>query len=206
MQHLQANPIQHTQRLFETERVLAQGSKNERAAMLASIIRDYDIDLPTLDGVLAGRISQDNQPSNVIRSEIQQALGPVYQFMGQMQQTQHVQEQQEQERADNMVVQMSQDPQFPYMEELRYDMADLIDLYSKRGIALTLQQAYSRAAAGHPEISKLINAGQIQDQTDRAKAASVSVGGAPMRTPASAPDVSDLRSAINNAIAVNSRR
>jgi len=210
IQSLQSNPILHTKRLFEIESGLASGTKSERAQLLANIIRDYDIDLPTLDEVLSGRITADTEPASVMRREIQQALGPVYQFMGQMQQGRQQAETAQQTQANEMVVNMADDPKYPYFEELRHDMADLIDLYAKRGLAIGLQEAYTKAAAGHPEIGPLV-IGQaqrthVQDQTAKAKAASVSVGGAPRMAPPQGVDTSDLRATLEHAIAMHARR
>ena len=40
------------------------------------------------------------------------------------------------------VERMAQDPAFPHFEAVRQDMADVIDISAKRGVYLTLEQAY----------------------------------------------------------------
>jgi len=213
MQNVGVNPIQAAQRLFEADRILSSSSKVDRAQYLAKIIQDYDIDIPTLDSVLSGRVTQQNDPQTVIRREIEQALQPVFGFMQQQQQQHRSLEQQQQQKADEMVGNMATDPNFPYYEDLREDMADMIDLAAARGLALTLPQAYARAAAAHPEIGPLVvgemHKQQLQRTTQeaqRAKAASVSVGGAPTGTPPNSVDPTDLRATLEHSIAVNSRR
>ena len=213
MQSLGMNPITAAKNLFEADRVLSSASKVGRAEYLAKIIQDYDIDIPTLDSVLSGRVTQQNEPQSVIQREIERALQPVLGFMQQQQNQQRSVEMQQQQKADEMVGNMATDPNFPYYEELREDMADMIDLAAARGLALTLPQAYARAAAAHPEIGPLVvgemHKSQLQRTTQeaqRAKAASVSVGGAARGAPPNSVDPTDLRATIEHAIAVNSRR
>jgi len=46
--------------------------------------------------------------------------------------------------------------QAEFLNDVRHDMADLIDLAHKHGRQLSLQEAYDRACAVHPEVSKVM--------------------------------------------------
>ena len=71
---------------------------------------------------------------------------------------------------------MSLDPKYPFFEDVREDMADLIEINAKRGIALTMEQAYDRAVRSNPDTfgqitqqSSLTQANQQHLQAQRAK-------------------------------------
>jgi hypothetical protein len=102
---------------------------------------------------------------------------------------------------------MAANPKYPHFDTLREDMADVIDIASKRGVKLSLEQAYSRAAAMNPEVSQLVanqqnqaakqTAAQVANaRAQRALAASSSVNGAPNSLPTGAPSGNDRRAAI----------
>ena len=98
--------------------------------------------------------------------------------------------QQAQQRAvhevEQTVEQMGLDPKYPYFEEVRADMADLVDLFSKRGIYLSLDEAYNRAIRMNPDTygqlerqSTVSAATQAHQAALKAKAAGSSISGAP---------------------------
>ena len=213
MQSMGLNPITAANRLFEADRILSSGSKYDRAQYLAKVIRDYDIDLTVLDSVLTGAVTRDQDPQNMIQQMIRQEMQPFYSHMQEQQGQRQAVERQQQARADELVETMATDARYPYYDELRMDMADLIDMAAARGVALTLPQAYARAAAAHPEIGPLVvgemhkkQMSQTTAEAQRAKAASVSVGGAPTGTPPNGFDPSDLRAALEHAISTTGRR
>jgi hypothetical protein len=90
-------------------------------------------------------------------------------------------------------------------------MADIMELAQRRGRELTLQDAYRQACLSNPRVrtvlegrAKAKGAQQQSGAAQRAKAAAVSVSGAPaLGAPKSEP--SDIRSAIEAAIASNAR-
>jgi hypothetical protein len=142
---------------------------------------------------------------------LQQRLAPLQQFITQQQQRDQQAAQQRDQAAVQTIEQMAADPKYPYFSDLRQDMADLIDIASKRGHALTLDQAYTRAMAMNPEVSKLVTAQQstaarsaaavaANARAQRALAASSSVNGSPSSTPSGAPIGSDRRAAISAAM------
>jgi hypothetical protein len=81
---------------------------------------------------------------------------------------------------------MALDPKYPFFEDVREDMADLIDLSAKRGVVLSLDEAYSRATRMNPDTfgqlerqTTVSNATQAHQAAMRAKAAGSSISGAP---------------------------
>jgi hypothetical protein len=102
---------------------------------------------------------------------------------------------------------MEADPKYPHFADLREDMADLIEISAKRGVYLSLDQAYSRAIAMNPDVSQQLAAQRDTEakkaaaQTANARAqralnASKSVGGAPTGAPSGSSPATDRRATI----------
>jgi hypothetical protein len=103
--------------------------------------------------------------------------------MYQQQQQEAMRQQQE---VDQTVEQMALDPQYPLFDEVRQDMADIIELNARRGVAISLADAYNKAVVINPQASQHMQhqsaaqqSSQQHLQAQRAKAASLSVTGAP---------------------------
>jgi len=90
-------------------------------------------------------------------------------------------------------------------------MADLLEVAERRGRDLSLQEAYRQACLGNDRVRQVLQARakqrggqQLSGAAQRAKAAAVSVSGAPaLAGPQPEPD--SVRAAIEAAIAANTR-
>ena len=184
------DPVTATRNLFEADHKLSNGHPRDRAAYMAELIMEYGISVEDLDSALAplmrgGQAQQQAGSSGapdiqaLIQQQLNQALAPILQ-----------ERQQAQQRAAHEVEQtvegMALDPKYPYFEEVRADMADLVDLFSKRGIYLSLDEAYNRAIRMNPDTygqlerqSTVSAATQAHQAALKAKAAASSVSGAP---------------------------
>ena len=140
---------------------------------------------------------------------VQQQLAPVQQFMSQFQQVQQQQRQRAQEQAAGEVQSFLEQAEFG--DDVREEMADIMEVAQRRGREMTLQEAYQQACLVNPDVRATLQARArargaqaTTSVAQRARAAAVSVSGAPA---VSAPqqNPSDVRSAIEAAIAANSR-
>ena len=179
IQSLGVTPQQAFSELLKADYLLASGSQQSKAQMLDKLIQDYGVDINELDATIARRLGgqQQAQPQQVdiqqlVQQQLQQALAPMY---AQQQQAQM----QQQQQADQTVEQMSLDPKYPHFEDVRQDMADIIEINSRRGVYLSLDDAYNRAIGFNPELSSSIRTTQLNQQAQQAKAAALSVTGAP---------------------------
>ena len=93
-----------------------------------------------------------------------------------------------------------------FSEEIRQDMADLMDAKAKRGSTISLRDAYALVARAHPEVSKVlakqeraVTATKAQASTQQARAASSSVRHQPATQPVTKADSANLRSALDAA-------
>ena len=175
--------IPAVQRLLQAETMLATGTRTEVANYMAQLIKDYDVDIAMLDNVLSGQQQAPQQQSpdisSLVQQQVQQALAPLIQERQQKQQQSY-------QAVVSTVEDMSLDPKYPHFDQLREDMADIVDMKAKRGIAISLPEAYAIAAQMNSEVASQMQrqatmntAAQQHQQAQRAKLAASSVTGSP---------------------------
>lgn len=205
--HYQGNPVAALQNMMTVDRNLTTGTPESKAKFVAHIIKQFGIDLQTLDSVLAGTQAQPSGPNELERL-LDQRLAPVMSFVESQRQAERQTVQQTERQAVQTVEQMAADPAFPYFEDVRADMADLVELAVKKGLYLSLPEAYDKAVRMNDQITPSITARSrvandteqalaAHQQAQRAKGAAVSVSGSPNGTAASTHvNPNDLRSVI----------
>lgn len=210
-----ANPLQVIDNLMGTAVRLRTATGPELANLMAGMVQQFGTGrfgnnfIEMLDSALAGNAPKGDPQSAQLQQVIQQQLAPVQQFMSQFQQAQQAQQQQIAQRAQSEVEQFLSKTEFG--NDVRNEMADLLEVASRRGNNLSLAEAYKQACLMNPSVRTALmqrsKSQQAQSQTavaQRAKAAAVSV---PSSGPGMAPrqDPTDIRSAIEAAIAMTSR-
>lgn len=211
-----SNPLQAIDNLMSTAARLRTGTAPELAQMVAGLVNQFGIGrfgnsfIEQLDSALAGQTPQAANPqTSAIEQVLNQRLAPMQNMLTQFQQAQQARQQQEVYAAQNEVSQFLTKAEFG--EDVREDMADLLEVAQRRGQNLSLQQAYDRACMMNESVAKVMQqrrqaqgAMQRGDAAQRAKAAAVSVSGAaPVGALRQAS--TDVRSAIEAAIAMNTR-
>jgi hypothetical protein len=204
------DPLTAVTNLMQFGTTLRFGTPHEKATVISQCIQAYGVDIQTLDALLAGQAPPQGQAPQInVQAEVQRALAPLMQQAQQRQQWEH---QQTNEQARTELLAFAQDPQHEFISDVRELMADLIEVADKQRMPLALQDAYDRACALHPEVSKVImarqqgvNAQQLTQKAQRAKSAAVSVKGvAPVGNP-TAVEPSSIRESIEAAIEAHSR-
>lgn len=209
--HLEARgvgnqPLVAFHELLKADYILSSAPKVQRAQAMAKLINDYGIDIIELDNALAGKQPTDPVDARV-EQLLQQRLAPLQQFLTAQQQREWEADQQSSREINAQVEKMGEDPKYPHFEEVRQDMADLVEISAKRGVFLSLDDAYNRAIAMNPVVSKQVatqreaEAKRTSAQAAHARAqkalnASVSVGGSPGGAPSGASGATDRRSVI----------
>jgi hypothetical protein len=164
-------PLQGIGNLMRTTAALATGAPQTKAQIVASIIKTYGVDIATLDALLAGQGAPPQQayqqpPPREFRDPRLDALLE--------QQTQRTRQQ-----AAEAIAEVEQQE---FFEDVRDEMADILEVASRRGIAMTAEQAYNRAIAINPETSRVIDqrrAAANQGSTQRAREAASSIKAQP---------------------------
>lgn len=185
--------------LLKTASTLRLGTPEQKAQRIAGLLNAYNIDVNTLDTVLSDQIQgRETQPSQNAQLEalLDQRLRPINDMLSQYQNR-------DSQALTSELTTFEQDKEF--INDVRMDMADMLDMAAKRGQVLSLDDAYNKACNFHPEISKVLTARQQQGQiashnatTSAKKHAASSVSGRRVGTPATGmPE--DLRGTIEAA-------
>lgn len=176
------NPIEAIGGLLATESRLRSGNHQEKALMVANIIKNYGVDIGELDSVLSGQGVQPTNPNSELERLLEQRLAPVNSFLQHQQMQQQQQAAYEEQQAAASVQSFSAQAEF--INEVRLDMADLLDMAAKRGQPMTIEEAYSKACAIHPEVSGIMAQRKkqqdlmgTQTEIQRKKAAASSITG-----------------------------
>jgi hypothetical protein len=210
-----SNPLQAIDNLMSTAARLRTGTAPELAQLVAGIVNQFGIGrfgnqfIEQLDSALAGQAPRVDPQQSAIEQVLNQKLAPVQQMLTQFQQAQLMQQQQVQERAVSEVEQFLSQAEFG--NDVREDMADILEVAQRRGINMTLQDAYKKAVMMNDNVRSVLTqraqAQKAQASTQaaqRARSAAVSVSGAAPMGGMQAP-VTDVRSAIEAAIVATSR-
>lgn len=198
------SPIQAIGTLLATEGQLRQGDAVTKAQTIAQLVQQYGVDIQTLDDVLTQQIPTKSTHSNSQLEELlNQRLAPFQQFMSQQQAYAQHQAEQSRIEAAKSVEQFSAQAEF--INDVRLDMADLLDWAAQRGQTMTLDEAYQKACVMNSEIHKIIMDRERQkdmqgrNQAAQAKRnAAVSITGQPAGN-ASSPEAGNLRDQISQA-------
>ncbi len=206
--HQNSTPMQAAENFFKTAAGLTLGTQQQKAQIISNIIQQYGVDIGELDNVLSAGMEQGTVPNaqdSQLATMLDQRLAPITQFMGEIQQGRQQYNQDQQTNAESELATFAQNHEF--FEDVREDMADLLDLAASRKQTMTLEQAYERALLLHDDIQAVIKqrheaAGITQTNEDLSgkEAASVSVPSAPP-TDSSSQGPATRRGALEQAIA-----
>jgi hypothetical protein len=209
-QELEAHPLAAIDALLKADKMLSSAPPRDRAQYMAKLIKDYKVDIVELDSALSDQVQADPQQSR-LEQLLAERLAPIQQFVQQQAAQQQMLEQQEIQNGKQTIEQMeANEAKYPYFADVREDMADLIEIQSKRGVYLSLDQAYSRAIAMNPDVSGLVATQRQEAQgrqaalaanarAQRALKASKSVSGAPTLGTVGSASSSDRRATIEAA-------
>lgn len=210
-----SNPMQAIDNLMSTAARLRTGTAPELAQMVADLVKQFGVGrfgngfIEQLDSALAGQTPVHDPQQAALEQMFNQKLAPVQQMLTQFQQAQLQQQQATTQSAQNEVTQFLAKAEFG--EDVREDMADLMETATRRGQTLSLLDAYKKACLMNDNVRAVISqraraqgAQQTTQAAQKARSAAVQVSGsAPMG--ALKQDPTDVRSAIEAAIAMSTR-
>jgi hypothetical protein len=183
-------PAQVFDTLLEADRMLSTAEPVQKAQYMAKLIKDYNIDISALDNALSGATPAIPDVSRQVQMQVDAALAP---FRQQQQAAQEADYQAVVETIESMV----DNPDYPQFEAVRDDMADIIEIKAKRGIYISLPEAYN-IVTGQPQ-QRVAAVKQNNATAQKAKSAAVSVSGTPTSS-AGGADPTDLRGTISSIL------
>lgn len=160
--------------VFQSVRDLKEGSPQQKAEVVANIVQSYGIDIRHLDQILTQRIHQGPEVMEARRATAR--ANSV--INGQNNAVAH----ETAVKAESTISAFAADPKHEFIDDVRNQMADLIEL----GQAKTLEDAYTSAIWANPNTRKILLEREAQgrakvknDRANVARRASSSVRGAP---------------------------
>jgi hypothetical protein len=210
-----SNPLQAIDNLMGTAARLRTGTAPELAQLVAGIVNQFGTGrfgngfIEMLDSALAGQTPRQDPQQLAIEQVLNQRLAPMQNMLTQFQQAQLQQQQQATQAAQSEVSTFLERAEFG--EDVREDMADIIEAAQRRGQSITLHDAYKKACLMNDNVRSVISqrakargAQQKTSAAQKARSAAVQVSGsAPMG--ALRQESTDVRSAIEAAITMTSR-
>jgi hypothetical protein len=209
-----SDPLRAVQGLMNTAAELRVGTAQQKANIVANIVRAHGIDLQLLDDTLAQALGV-TQPGGQPTAQQQLRDPRVDQLIAQNQQWEMAQRQQAQQREaweSQAIAQGLEDfaSTHEFYADVRDTMADLVDLANKRGEPVNLEKIYARACQMDDQVSTILaQRGGPQSQQRglpgpsqavlRARRAAVSVKGNPNPEGSTVPKNDSVRAAIEAA-------
>ncbi len=197
-----STPFQAVDNMMKTAAMLTVGTPQQKAQTAADIIKNYAIDIQQLDSLLAGEDIPDSETAK-FGQMLDQRLAPVTNFMRSIE---------TQRTSGHATTQASIDAEVDtfatkneFYEDVREEMADMMEVAAKRGQEMTLATAYERTTAFHPEIGPIVaqrkaaaSAAETNKKVRRKRRAGSSITGAPGAKSSDNPG--SMRGAIQLAI------
>ena len=158
------DPVLALDGLLQTVSQLRMGSSTQKAKKMADLVQHFGIDIAELDNALAGEApSPEVQQYDQMQQMIDQRMAPVNQVMQNLAGMQQQKMAQSNQQVAEEVNQFSTQAEF--IEVVRNDMADLLDMATNRGQQMTLQEAYDKACAVNPQVQQTLQQRMAQKKT-----------------------------------------
>jgi hypothetical protein len=138
--------------------LLRTGAPNDRAAFVAALVQRYGVPLDALDAHLAQAIQRGPAATQAPAYMQPPPLPPQPQQFRDPRLDQllaHV-EQQQVSGIRNEVTNFKADGKHEFFDDVRLTMADVMDAAAKRGIEMSMEDAYQRAIMIEPEVRKVV--------------------------------------------------
>jgi hypothetical protein len=200
------DPMQRIQGLLQIDHALQTAPQQHKAQMLAKIITNSGVPIEALDAALSGAA----QPAQA--QQAPQYRDPrVDDLLARLQQTEAQRTQALKEKSLQTVNEFASKAEF--FEDVREEVADMLEVAARRGRELSLEEAYNRAVKLHPELSQVMAqreaaaaAEKAKASTLKARAAASSVRSAPTAASTGAQSGDSVRAALEAAMARQSGR
>jgi hypothetical protein len=151
------HPIQAAQHLFAADHALRYGTPDQKLGMLHKIASDYGIDMSQAQEYAANQPTVDPRYTALEQRVAQQEAY--------IQQQNQAREWQERQQLDSEVERFKSDPSHIYFEQVRSDMAGLL----QAGLASDLKDAYEKAIYANPTVRAQVLAKQQAEDTEKAR-------------------------------------
>lgn len=197
------DPVTAASELFATAAMLRMGTPVQKAQLVANMVKNFGISIDALDAALVGEQIPDEDSK--LQRLLDQRLQPVNEFINEVKSLKQQRMESAGAEVQTEIQRFAEDPSNEFFEDVRNDMADLMEVASRSGRKITLKQAYDRAVALNPEISQLLEQRKAAEVAKKRAAAS-SLPGSPPPQGGPKPGSGSLRDDLENAFAIVANR
>lgn len=195
-----SNPLAAVDNMMRTAAQLRVGTPAAKVEIVAGIIKNFGIDLPALDAMLAGQ-----QPQHAPQQPQQFQDPRLDMLLAQQQQAAQAQAQFENQSIRQGLAQFAQGHEF--YGDVANIMADIVEIQTRQGMPVDLEKVYQRACQMHDGVSTIMQQRATASTTGttsravlRAKRAAQSLKSDPTPHGATVPKSDSLRDTIEAAI------
>jgi hypothetical protein len=185
--------------MLQFRAVLEDGTPHQKALAVRNMVKGFNIDIDLLDQMLVDETGKFEQPAPPkFDPRAVPELAPLFEMAQRV----------EQAKAAQLETLVSEYDALPHADALREDVADIMDLWARRGQAISIQDAHKRALALHPELAPPVpppappTVSEAAAILAKSRNAASTVAGAPRAGTQAKP--SDLRSTLEAAFAEHS--
>lgn len=149
------DPLTGFEEMMKVMSVLRSGTPDQKAQKLAQFIQGYQVPLDKLDSMLAQSMGAAPTADDNVTRLLDERMQPVNALLEQIEQNKRRNTYQANQAAINEVVAFKQANEF--YTDVQADMADMVEMAERRGVKMPLEDAYQKACAMNPEVSKIIS-------------------------------------------------
>lgn len=160
--HIQGEPLAVVDNLMRTAVQLQTAPPQHKAALVAQIIKAYGVPVDALDEALQATLG-GQQPQHGAQQPAQYRDPRLDTLLAEAQRAKAVRQQDEAQRVHQEVEAFA--PSAEFLEDVREDMADMMEAAARKGRPLTLQDAYDRACFANPEVRGILAQRKAQEAT-----------------------------------------
>jgi hypothetical protein len=183
-------PMAAVEGLFRTVAELRVGTPQQTAQRMADLIGHYGIDIGYLDKALSGTPIASPEQTAMERM-LEQRLKPFESMLQGQQEQGYYQQQQAAQAVQTELQEFASKPDAEFLNDVRHDMADLIELASKQGRAMSFEEAYRKACSLNPQIASVLEKRKADAALVSGKARANGKRNASSSVPARGANVSD---------------
>lgn len=159
--------------LLQTGTLLQHGSPQQKAQAAANIIKQFGIDINTLDNLLVGNQTQQNSTQATVEQMVEQR------FQQEQQRRAQQEQQQAQKHIQDEVQQFATDPKNEFYKDVSTLMGRLMDVAAREQRQLSLADAYKEACQIDPTVRSILIAREAQNNVTQKRQAAASISGGP---------------------------
>lgn len=170
--------------VMQTATTMIVGSQEQKIAVMCELVDRYGVDLQLLDTALVKYLEgkgQHRPPQGTlapIDPRLMEQFQPLFAMQERLTQAEQQKEQTMRNEAAAAIASVENEP---FFNDVRDDIADVMEIAAKRGVIMNIKQAYDKACQLNPEVAKLLPKARPTpaDAVARARRAASTVRGAP---------------------------